>query len=90
MNTTKVSPQMKYEKFLCSIYILFLPEQKFGLFHHFETNEAQNKKNDRILPISAMLDQPYLNTTKVNPKLENRKRAKPGTKDHNSHRKMFC
>ena len=31
------------------------------------------KKNDRNLPISAILDQPYLNTTKVNPKLENRK-----------------
>ena len=74
LNTTKVSPQIKYEKVLYSIYILFLQEQKFGLFHHSEKNEAQNKKNDRNLPISAILDQPYLNnTTKVNPKLENRK-----------------
>ena len=63
----------KYEKILHSIYILFLQEQKFGLFHHLEKNEAQTKKNDRNLPISAILDQPYLNTTKVNPKLENRK-----------------
>ena len=36
LNTTKVSPQMKYEMFLYSIYILFLQEQKFGLFHHLE------------------------------------------------------
>ena len=35
---------MKYEKFLYSIYILFLPEQKFGFFNHLEKNEAQNKK----------------------------------------------
>ena len=34
----------KYEKILHSIYILFLQEQKFGLFHHLEKNEAQNKK----------------------------------------------
>ena len=42
LNTTKVSPQIKYEKVLYSIYILFLQEQKFGLFHHLEKNEAQN------------------------------------------------
>ena len=44
LNTTKVSPQMKYEKFLYIIYVLFLQEQKFGLFHHLEKSEAQNKE----------------------------------------------
>ena len=66
LNATKVSPQIKYEKVLYSIYILFLQEQKFCLFHNLEKNEAQNKKHDRNLSISAILDQPYLNTTNVN------------------------
>ena len=30
-------------------------------------------KDDQKFKISAILDEPYLNTTKVNPKLENRK-----------------
>ena len=45
LNITKGSPQMKYEKFLYSIYILFLQEQKIWVvFHHLEKNETQNKK----------------------------------------------
>ena len=50
-NSTKVNPQMKYEKFLYSIYMLLLQEQKFGLFHHLEKNEAQNKKMTGIYNI---------------------------------------
>ena len=39
--------------------------QNFGMLDHLERNGAQNSKKDRNLPISAMLDLSYLNTTKV-------------------------
>ena len=39
--------------------------QNFGMLDYSERNGAQNSKKDRNLPISAMLDLPYLNTTKV-------------------------
>ena len=46
--------------------------QSFGLSYHSEKDEAENQKNDWNLQVSAVLDQPYLNTTKVNPKFENK------------------
>ena len=48
-----------------SISILFQQMQNFGILDHSERNGAQNSKKDRNLPISDMLDLPYLNTTKV-------------------------
>ena len=39
--------------------------QNFGMSDHSERNGAQNSKKDQNLPILAMLDLPYLNTTKV-------------------------
>ena len=64
-NTTKVNHQVNFENILLSVSILLLHNAKFWHVVSLRKNEAQNSKNDRNLPISAIFDMPYFNTTKV-------------------------
>ena len=44
LTTTKVCPQVKYEKFWYSVYISFLNRQHSGLFHHLEKMKVKIQK----------------------------------------------